>query len=108
MTDLAVIERPGMSPYRARALPIAYLWDNDGWDDRFGVVVARTHDLGIAEEMADILTRQFGYGGMDKSEVQIGWVKQVPRKGDLIWLFEAKAKPNWAPGVWFEVDRRHL
>jgi hypothetical protein len=107
--NLAVVERPGMRPYRAKKPPIAQWFDNDETDGRCGVFVIRTHDREAATVLARATWRIHGPDGPDMpGDVQVtsGWTRLVPwggPTGDGMWEISATPRPGYLPYVGFEV-----
>jgi len=103
---LAVIERPGGKPYRARKQPEAFYWhgEDSGYDDRYGVTVMRTHDIDRATALARRLFDNY-VGNADEyplPDPELVWFRFTPWGCETVPAHIRGA----VPCVYFEVIER--
>lgn len=101
MADLPAIIRPNGKTYRPRKV-IVEPWEIDGaaygWES--GVIVFGTHDVEVAQPLADVVCK-----GFDPDYVAVGakpiWYRDGYENGERVWMDD---EVRGRAGVWFRAD----
>lgn len=103
MADTEVIVRPNGKLYRPRKGIVVVPWDDDTWGrgDACGVVVLGTHNVDLAQKLADKEIRSRWDSDMVGISEGCGWFRDTYRYGDRVWATDPECG---RAGVWFRAD----
>lgn len=103
-SPLPAIMRPNGKTYQPRKITVE-IWDNDSDSlhagDDYGVVVLGTHDIAVAQVLADDEIARRWDSDLSGVEACAGWFRDSFRHGARTWVNDPE---RGRAGVWFRAD----